>query len=196
MVDVKAEAEFPNFSMKIYTHEFILENVDEVLDYCLNLKVENDDWDKYNLFNSNDKPIKDMALQIHKEISCFNKNNEIRNDLWINGWFNIIKYGESIAPHFHSAEKESYYSCNISLQNYSTKTLFYPPWGDRHGHIIAIDNSKGKGMFFPQWLWHEVPTSNEKIRYTLGIDIHTDAMMEKHDPNAPIAYSRKLTEFY
>jgi len=196
MVDVKANVEFPNFKMTIYTHEFILQNVDDVLNHCLNLSVQNDDWDKYNLFSSNEKPIKLMAEQLHYEVSKFNRNDQVRKDLWINGWFNIIYKGESIAPHFHSAETESYYSCNVSLDNYNTRTLFYPPWGDRYGHVISVENSKGKGMFSPQWLWHEVPESNEDIRYTLGIDIHTDAMMINHDKNAPIAYSRRLLDCY
>ena len=126
----------------------------------------------------------------------FNHNGEKRNDLWINGWVNILHKHDNINPHFHSAEKESYYSCNISLNNYNSKTLFYPPWGDRNGHIIVQDNGKGQGMFFPQWLWHEVPPIDDPIRYTLGIDIHTDEMMKTADKTAPIRFSRKLNELY
>ena len=198
MVEIRCQILVPNFQMTIYTHEFFLEHdlIDDVLEYCKNLRVKNDEWDKYNLFNSDDPIIKKLAIRLHDEVSLFNANGEKRSDLWINGWFNIIPKNCGIKPHFHGAESHSYFSCNVSLDDYNTQTLFYPPWLDRHGHIIRIDNKKGQGMFFPQWLWHEVEPHEEPIRYTLGLDINTDLMMESADMSYPVRHSRKLNEFY
>ena len=196
MVEVIAQAEFPGFKMKIRTHQFTLSKTltDEVLEHVMQMDLEA--WDSYNLFDTDVDCIRQLAKKLHYEAGQFNRYGEIRNDLWINGWVNLLHKNDSIKPHFHSAEKNSYYSCNISLDNYTSKTLFYPPWGDRHGHIIEQENIKGRGMFFPQWLWHEVPPIEDEIRYTLGIDIHTDEMMENHDTTAPITRSIKLNEVY
>lgn len=196
MVEVVAKAGFPGFSMEIRTHQFTLseELTDSVRHFVMGLGER--EWDGYNLFDEKEDCIKELAKVLHHEVGQFNHYAEVRDDLWINGWVNLLFENDSINPHFHSAEKESYYSCNISLDNYISKTVFYPPWGDRNGHIIVQDNVKGRGMFFPQWLWHEVPPIKDPVRYTLGIDIHTDEMMKIADQSAPIRFSRKLNEIY
>ena len=198
MVDILATAEFPDFKMRIATQPFVVNETttNELREYAIG--IGDVDWTSYNIFDDakDHECIRRLAKQIHLNTGQFNENGWTKNNLWINGWVNVLYENESIAPHFHSAEKESYYSCNVSLDDYNSKTIFYPPWGDRNGHIISIDNTKGAGMLFPQWLWHEVPPITDSVRYTLGIDIHTDEMMMAADMAAPIRHSRKLHELY
>lgn len=205
MPQIVARMSVPNFTMEVYNHPFILQNyqlADKLIEYCKSQNLLNHEWKDYNIFKSEDPSIKKVAQQIHMEVSQFNENAFKRKDLWINGWFNILECHDSIKPHFHSAEKYSYFSGNICLGDYNTKTIFYPPWGDRTGHTIEMENKKGYGMFFPSWLWHEVPTSLEDIRYTLAFDIHTqdgmdDYWQNQHDKDpAPIQRSVKLYEIY
>lgn len=196
MVEVVAKAEFPGFKMEIRTHEFHLTEklTNDIRNYVMGIGWT--EWDSYNLFDHEEDCIKELAKVLHNEVCHFNHNAEKRNDLWINGWVNILYKNDSIKPHWHSAEKKSYYSCNVCLDNYESHTIFYPPWGDRNGHIITQKNTKGSGMFFPPWLWHEVPPISDPIRYTIGLDIHTDESMKDHDKNAPISRSRRLHEVY
>lgn len=196
MVSILAQAEFPGFSMQVHNHEFHLTSklTDEIREYVSDFKDK--PWDSYNLFDEDADCIKKLAEIIHNEVSQFNHYGEKRYDLYINGWVNVLWKWDSIKPHWHSAEKNSYYSCNISLDNYKSKTLFYPPWGDRNGHVIEMENNKGQGWFFPAWLWHEVPTIEDEERFTIGLDIHTADAYHQRDCTAPINRSRVLHEIY
>jgi len=186
------------FNMQADFYKFQLDSnlTKKILLDLKNKNLNNDDWNTYNIFSFDDNSIKNLKNSLLENLFVFLNDADINipKKIYALGWLNILKPKDTIAEHFHSLEKNNFFSCNVSLDNYNSVTTFHLPWADRYGDIIEIENLKGSSFIFPSWLWHGV-YNVDKERYSLGIDFYTqerisDYFEKEHDKNpAPIQYA-------
>jgi hypothetical protein len=166
---------------------FVFDLPKNIIDPAKNViisKFSDAGWDSHNIFLTEHSSISKLKKHLCDTIEQFMIEAQIddKNNLYILGWLNHLQPGQFIQEHFHSLEKNNFFSCNVSLDDYSTKTSFYVPWIDRYGDIFCVSNENGKSCLFPSWLWHSVENNNSQ-RFTLGIDFYTEKRMEEYFKN-------------
>lgn len=109
----------------------------------------------YNLFDfSNDLPeLKDLLKFLQQSyINFVNVEHTNKYDLELVSWVNILRDGENIREHVHSASNFSYLSANIHLDNYPTSTIYRSPF--EKFNDFPFDNVKGGLTIFPSYVPH------------------------------------------
>jgi|TARA_R110000803_G_scaffold150924_1_gene216132 hypothetical protein len=103
-------------------------------------------------------------------------------------WFNVLRQGEEIKAHRHTARFSAYLSGNLHLDNYHTSTTY------KHlDNWQSIDNVKGGLIMFPSHLLHEVNVYNDQYpRVSIAFDLHLTNLNDI-DNEALRHYSRDFT---
>jgi hypothetical protein len=98
------------------------------------------------------------------------------NNVYCQGWFNVMRSGEKIKRHIHSDPESSYnyLSAHITVTNSDTHTNYFNPitneeWKEK--------NYSGKLTIFPSYISHStdsVPEDDPRNRITLAFDMITE----------------------
>ena len=171
--------------------------------HIADFKHEGTYWDKYNLFveMKKDKTIQYIKKCIKQSYKNFLKSIKAKEEeIWINGWLNVMTKGMHLQKHCHANHKHAYLSGNINLTKTKTSnTSFLIPNfnSPTQYEIYNVNNKLGHFNLFPQWVYHWVKPIEEDLRIVLGFDLNCKKAMDyywKHnaDTNWPIKWSIKL----
>ena len=129
---------------------------------------------QYNILTWNHPEIKKLKSNIAKNIILY--NNECGNDtpqLWIQSWYNVLRFGQKIKPHHHSVDPDCYLSGHFNVQVNDTSTVYMSPINQLNDpDMIDIKNIPGKLSLFPSYIFHyTTPHYSLKPRVTIAFDV-------------------------
>jgi hypothetical protein len=129
----------------------------------------------YNILTWNHPEIKKLKQQIVKNLIIYNNEcgNQTPNELWVQCWYNVLRFGQKIKPHSHSTSSVSYLSGHFNLQVENTSTVYMSPINQINDpEIIEIKNKNGDMTLFPSYIFHyTTPHYSLKPRITIAFDI-------------------------
>ena len=134
---------------------------------------------QYNIFSWNHPEIRKLKSNIAKNIILY--NDECGNktpQLWIQCWYNVLRFGQSIKPHSHSVTPICYLSGHFNVQVNDTSTVYMSPINQLNDpEVIDIKNIPGKLTLFPSYIFHyTTPHYSFKPRITIAFDISPDKL--------------------
>ena len=134
---------------------------------------------QYNIFSWNHPEIRKLKSNIAKNIILY--NDECGNktpQLWIQCWYNVLRFGQSIKPHSHSVTPICYLSGHFNVQVNNTSTVYMSPINQLNDpEVIDIKNIPGKLTLFPSYIFHyTTPHYSFKPRITIAFDISPDKL--------------------
>ena len=134
---------------------------------------------QYNILSWNHSEIKKLKSNIAKNIILY--NDECGNktpQLWIQCWYNVLRFGQSIKPHSHSVTPICYLSGHFNVQVNDTSTVYMSPINQLNDpEVIDIKNIPGKLTLFPSYIFHyTTPHYSFKPRITIAFDISPDKL--------------------
>ena len=134
---------------------------------------------QYNILLWNHPEIKKLKSNIAKNIILY--NDECGNktpQLWIQCWYNVLRFGQSIKPHSHSVTPICYLSGHFNVQVNDTSTVYMSPINQLNDpEVIDIKNIPGKLTLFPSYIFHyTTPHYSFKPRITIAFDISPDKL--------------------
>ena len=140
----------------------------------LGLRSTTAKFQSYNIFSWNHPEIKKLKSNIAKNIILY--NDECGNEtpeLWIQCWYNVLRFGQSIKPHPHSLEPTSYLSGHFNVQVNDTSTVYMTPVNQLNKRAeIDIKNIPGELTLFPSYIFHyTTPHYSFRPRVTIAFDI-------------------------
>ena len=134
---------------------------------------------QYNILSWNHPEIRKLKSNIAKNIILY--NDECGNktpQLWIQCWYNVLRFGQSIKPHSHSVTPICYLSGHFNVQVNDTSTVYMSPINQLNDpEVIDIKNIPGKLTLFPSYIFHyTTPHYSFKPRITIAFDISPDKL--------------------
>ena len=143
-------------------------------DTGLGLNCTTAKFQHYNILTWNHPEIKKLRSNIAKNIILY--NDECGNDtpqLWIQCWYNVLRFGQKIKPHHHSADINCYLSGHFNVQVNNTSTVYMSPINQLNNpEVINIKNIPGKLSLFPSYIFHyTTPHYSLKPRITIAFDV-------------------------
>ena len=184
--------------------KYAIENIFDKKLHFKNSSAELKDahWNKENFFSLDYAFVDDAKNAIKKSYEEFAKNYgiKLKNNLWINGWINVLSDNQYVKLHCHSLHQNSHLTGVIVIKsNENTCTNFYLPQFEHIEDvgIISVINHDSDIMFFPQWLYHSVGKVENDVRITLAFDLFTEESIDFYHANnknldAPIKRAIKL----
>ena len=141
---------------------------------------------QYNILSWNHSEIKKLKSNIAKNIILY--NDECGNktpQLWIQCWYNVLRFGQSIKPHSHSVTPICYLSGHFNVQVNDTSTVYMSPINQLNDpEVIDIKNIPGKLTLFPSYIFHyTTPHYSFKPRITIAFDL---SLYKLHDNFLPL----------
>lgn len=136
---------------------------------------------KYNLFDfATELPeLNDLLKFIQiSYIEFININYSPAQELDLVCWVNILRNGQEIKEHVHSASNLAYLSANLHLDNYPTYTVYRSPYMQFEEH--SLENSKGGLCIFPSYVPHK--TTEYKELTTPRVSIACDLRLPNTTP--------------
>lgn len=130
----------------------------------------------YNLFEFEDDlpELKDLLKFLQQSYINFVKAEYASvYDLVLVSWVNILRVGENIREHVHSASSISYLSGNLHLNDYSTHTIYKNPY--ERFNDFPLENIKGGLTIFPSYVPHV-----------------TSEYKDEHEPRVSFAFDLRL----
>ena len=103
-------------------------------------------------------------------------------DLSLVSWANILRDGENIREHVHSASSISYLSANLHLDNYPTQTIYKSPY--ERFNDFGFDNIKGGLTIFPSYVPHTTSeyTNSDVPRVSIAFDLRLPQTIPSDQP--------------
>ena len=130
----------------------------------------------YNIFTWNHREIKKLRSNIAKNVIDYNDKcgNKTPNKLWIQCWYNVLRFGQKIKPHHHSTSSNSYLSGHFNAQVDDTSTVYMSPINQLNDpDLIDIKNKVGDMTLFPSYIFHRTtPHYSFKPRITIAFDLN------------------------
>jgi hypothetical protein len=130
-------------------------------------------FDQYNLFDYIDKcpELNDLLNFIRQSYLEFVYEEQVQiRDTELTCWYNILRKGQAVGEHHHGSGHDVYLSGNMSLDNYSTSTIYRCPYDD--GVTMPITNSIGMLTLFPSCVPHYSNQYNgDAERISIAFDI-------------------------
>tara|TARA_R100000482_G_scaffold124757_1_gene78851 strand:+ start:864 stop:1487 length:624 start_codon:yes stop_codon:yes gene_type:complete len=129
----------------------------------------------FNIFSWSEpeiKKLKPIILDFHLQFLNKIKVNGLSN-FYLKGWANVMRKGESIKAHLHSAQPTSYLSGHICVQCEKTATYYINPVNQlNEPYIEKISNEVGQIVLFPTCVPHytDIHLGNEE-RITIAFDM-------------------------
>ena len=123
----------------------------------LGLNTTTAKFQSYNILTWNHPEIKKLRSNITRSIVEYNNEcgNTTPNVLWIQCWYNVLRFGQKIKPHFHSLEPTSYLSGHFNVQVNDTSTVYMSPANQINDpEVVDIKNVPGELTLFPSYIFH------------------------------------------
>ena len=131
--------------------------------------------ESYNLFNSKNKEISKLKENILKLHNIFLTHYEISlpKNLFIKGWYNILRKGEKIKPHLHDVTPDSYLGGHFCVQCKNTFTYYINPVNQiNKPRTHKSANIPGKLTLFQNCIPHYTDVNkNHTKRVTIAFDL-------------------------
>ena len=132
-------------------------------------------FQSYNILTWNHPEIKKLRSNIARMIIGYNNecDNKTPNELWIHSWYNVLRFGQKIKPHHHSADPDCYLSGHFDVQVNNTSTVYMSPINQINDpEVIDIENIPGELTLFPSYIFHyTTPHYSFKPRITIAFDV-------------------------
>tara|TARA_Y100000004_G_scaffold75005_1_gene84270 strand:+ start:254 stop:913 length:660 start_codon:yes stop_codon:yes gene_type:complete len=132
-------------------------------------------FQSYNILTWNHPEIKKLRSNIAKNVIVYNDKcgNKTPNELWIQCWYNVLRFGQKIKPHNHSTSSNSYLSGHFNVQVDNTSTVYMSPINQINDpEVIDIKNAPGELTLFPSYIFHyTTPHHSFKPRITIAFDV-------------------------
>lgn len=140
----------------------------------------------YNLFDyTNEVPeLADLLRFMQKSyIEFVDSDYTNKQDLVLVCWVNILRKGEKIREHVHTASNTGYLSANMHLDNYNTSTIYKSPYEQFVPH--SFDNFKGGFTIFPSYVPHTTTEHVDPItpRVSIACDLRIPFTVPPYQPH-------------
>ena len=140
---------------------------------------------QYNILSWNHPEIRKLKSNIAKNIILY--NDECGNktpQLWIQCWYNVLRFGQSIKPHSHSVTPICYLSGHFNVQVNDTSTVYMSPINQLNDpEVIDVKNIPGKLTLFPSYIFHyTTPHYSFKPRITIAFDLNLYKLYDNFIP--------------
>ena len=133
-------------------------------------------FQSYNILTWDHPEIKKLKSNIAKSVIDFNDKcgNKTPNILWIQCWYNVLRFGQKIRPHHHSIYPDCYLSGHFNVQVNNTSTMYMSPINQLNDpDVIDIRNKVGDMTLFPSYIFHyTTPHYSFKPRITIAFDVN------------------------
>ena len=133
-------------------------------------------FQSYNILTWDHSEIKKLKSNIAKSVIDFNDEcgNKTPNVLWIQCWYNVLRFGQKIRPHHHSISPGCYLSGHFNVQVNDTSTVYMSPINQLNDpQVIDIKNKVGDMTLFPSYIFHyTTPHYSLKPRITIAFDLN------------------------
>ena len=132
-------------------------------------------FQSYNILSWSHPEIQKLKTNIARSIFEYNNEcgNKTPNALWILCWYNVLRFGQKVKPHFHSVYPDCYLSGHFNVQVNDTATAYMSPINQLNDPaVISIENKKGDMTLFPSYIFHyTTPHYSFKPRITIAFDL-------------------------
>lgn len=132
-------------------------------------------FQSYNILTWDNQEIKKLKSNIAKSIIEYNNGcgNKTPDNLWIQCWFNVLRFGQKIKPHLHNVYPNSYLSGHFNAQVENTSTVYMSPINQLNDpYLIEKKNKNGEITIFPSYILHyTTPHYSFKPRITIAFDV-------------------------
>tara|TARA_B100000902_G_C26959187_1_gene739651 strand:- start:63 stop:719 length:657 start_codon:yes stop_codon:yes gene_type:complete len=144
-------------------------------------------FQSYNILTWSHPEIKKLKSNIARNIIDYNNEcgNKTPDVLWIQCWYNILRFGQKINPHMHSSSSNCYLSGHFNVQVNDTSTVYMSPINQLNDpEVINIKNKVGDMTLFPSYIFHRTtPHYSFKPRITIAFDLN---LYKLHDNFLPL----------
>ena len=135
-------------------------------------------FQNYNILTWNHSEIKKLKQQICKNLIEYNQQcgHQVPAQLWIQCWYNVLRFNQRINPHSHSRHPHSYLSGHFNVQINKTSTIYMSPINQLNDpDVIEIKNKINEMTIFPSYIFHyTTPHYSLKPRVTIAFDIRCE----------------------
>jgi|TARA_R110000803_G_scaffold25499_2_gene60956 hypothetical protein len=138
----------------------------------LGLKSVTSRHKNYNLFNFKNKEIVKLKKNIFNFHKSFLKELSLKySNIYIKGWFNILKKEEQIKPHIHDFSPDAYLGGHFCVKCKNTSTYYINPVNQiNKPEIIESKNKIGKLTLFQNCIPHYTDIAKDE-RITIAFDL-------------------------
>tara|TARA_B100000131_G_scaffold112879_1_gene110021 strand:- start:1383 stop:2048 length:666 start_codon:yes stop_codon:yes gene_type:complete len=132
-------------------------------------------FQSFNLLTWDHPEIKKLKTNIARNIIQYNSKcgNITPPEIWIQCWYNVLRFGQKIKPHFHSSSHYSYLSGHFNVQTNKTSTCYMSPINQLNDPDVAnVKNIPGEMTIFPSYIFHyTTPHYSLRPRITIAFDM-------------------------
>ena len=118
-----------------------------------------------------------LKLFVREKIEDYNHKlgNLTPEKLYVQCWYNVLRYGQKIKPHLHCVDENAYLSAHFTIQCDDTSTMYMNPVNQLNDpYIIEEKNKPGNFTIFPEYIPHFTTKHLSDIpRITMAMDIRT-----------------------
>jgi len=144
-------------------------------------------FQSYNILTWDHPEIKKLKSNIAKSVIDYNNEcgNKTPDVLWIQCWYNVLRFSQKIRPHHHSISPDCYLSGHFNVQVNNTSTVYMSPINQLNDpEVINIENKVGDMTLFPSYIFHRTtPHYSFKPRITIAFDLN---LYKLHDNFLPL----------
>ena len=144
-------------------------------------------FQSYNILTWDHPEIKKLKSNIAKSVLDYNNEcgNKTPDVLWIQCWYNVLRFSQKIRPHHHSISPDCYLSGHFNVQVNNTSTVYMSPINQLNDpEVINIKNKVGDMTLFPSYIFHRTtPHYSFKPRITIAFDLN---LYKLHDNFLPL----------
>ena len=144
-------------------------------------------FQSYNILTWDHPEIKKLKSNIAKSVIDYNNEcgNKTPDALWIQCWYNVLRFSQKIRPHHHSISPDCYLSGHFNVQVNNTSTVYMSPINQLNDpEVINIKNKVGDMTLFPSYIFHRTtPHYSFKPRITIAFDLN---LYKLHDNFLPL----------
>tara|TARA_X000000368_G_scaffold20313_1_gene15931 strand:- start:273 stop:932 length:660 start_codon:yes stop_codon:yes gene_type:complete len=130
----------------------------------------------YNLLTWSHPKIRKLKSNIVENLFKYNTEcgNETPQELYVQCWYNVLRFGQKINPHMHSISPDCYLSGHFNVQVNDTSTCYMSPINQLNDpDVIDIKNKDGDMTLFPSYIFHyTTPHYSFKPRITIAFDLN------------------------
>ena len=142
----------------------------------------------YNLLAWDHLEIKKLKTHILTNVIGYNNEcgNKTPDELWIQCWYNVLRWGQKIKPHMHNVHSSCYLSGHFNVQVNDTSTCYMSPINQLlDPDVIDVKNREGEITLFPSYIFHyTTPHYSFKPRITIAFDIRLSRSILEWNPHA------------
>ena len=116
-----------------------------------------------------------------KTILSISDNTNWQETIYSKGWFNVLRKGEEMVPHFHGYHEHIFYGFHLTIGAKETFTTYYHPvtFPFEQNDAYHVPNKVGYLTLFPNYVPHSVSINKHSIpRISIAGDIFTSLMLE------------------